>query len=187
MCAWKSVSRALLLYCSMRFYLFAHRRNSLAFRMLALALALWGGLMAVGQLRSPLLRGSRKRRAHARPAAADAARHRHGHGVVRERAQCCAGKCACLLHPGRRSAPASLRRRPGPQHDGCARPPDQSAAHSQGCHLHRRAMARSSAFGAARILAGIHPEAREDGCGRVHRANSPTAAAASSLSATCPR
>jgi diguanylate cyclase (GGDEF)-like protein len=44
---------ALLLYCSMRFYLFAHRRNSLAFRMLALALALWGGLMAVGQLVSP--------------------------------------------------------------------------------------------------------------------------------------
>ncbi len=31
----------LLLYCSMRFYLYAHRRNSLAFRMLALALALW--------------------------------------------------------------------------------------------------------------------------------------------------
>ncbi|HZS97804.1 MAG TPA: diguanylate cyclase [Terriglobales bacterium] len=44
---------ALLLYCSMRFYLFAHRRNSLAFRMLALALALWGGLMAVGQLVPP--------------------------------------------------------------------------------------------------------------------------------------
>jgi diguanylate cyclase (GGDEF)-like protein len=44
---------ALLLYCSLRFYLFAHRRNSLAFRMLALALALWGGLTAVGQLVSP--------------------------------------------------------------------------------------------------------------------------------------
>jgi diguanylate cyclase (GGDEF)-like protein len=43
----------LLLYCSLRFYLFAHQRNSLAFRMLALALALWGGLMAVGQLVSP--------------------------------------------------------------------------------------------------------------------------------------
>ena len=42
----------LLLYCSLRF-LFAHQRNSLAFRMLALALALWGGLMAVGQLVSP--------------------------------------------------------------------------------------------------------------------------------------
>src|SRR5580700_11811267 len=44
---------ALLLYCSLRFYLYAHQRNSLAFRMLALALALWGGLMAVGQLVSP--------------------------------------------------------------------------------------------------------------------------------------
>ena len=44
---------ALLLYCSMRFYLFAHQRNSLAFRMLAVALALWGGLMAVGKLVSP--------------------------------------------------------------------------------------------------------------------------------------
>src|SRR5258705_7194240 len=30
---------ALLLYCSMRFYLFAHQRNSLAFRMLAVGLA----------------------------------------------------------------------------------------------------------------------------------------------------
>jgi diguanylate cyclase (GGDEF)-like protein len=44
---------ALLLYCSLRFYLYAHQRNSLAFRMLALALALWGGLMGVGQLVSP--------------------------------------------------------------------------------------------------------------------------------------
>jgi len=44
---------ALLLYCSMRFYLFAHQRNSLAFRMLALSLALWGGLMAVGELVPP--------------------------------------------------------------------------------------------------------------------------------------
>src|SRR5438477_10675898 len=44
---------ALLLYCSLRFYLYAHQRSSLAFRMLALALALWGGLMAVGQLVSP--------------------------------------------------------------------------------------------------------------------------------------
>ena len=43
----------LLLYCSLRFYLYAHQRSSLAFRMLALALALWGGLMAVGQLVSP--------------------------------------------------------------------------------------------------------------------------------------
>src|SRR5579871_5925197 len=44
---------ALLLYCSLRFYLYAHQRSSIAFRMLALALALWGGLMAVGQLVSP--------------------------------------------------------------------------------------------------------------------------------------
>src|SRR6266550_1264328 len=43
----------LLLYCSFSFYRVAHHRNSLAFHMLALALALWGGLMAVGQLVSP--------------------------------------------------------------------------------------------------------------------------------------
>jgi len=44
----------LLLYCSFRFYYYAHQRNSLAFRMLALALALWAALMGLGQMRSPL-------------------------------------------------------------------------------------------------------------------------------------
>jgi diguanylate cyclase (GGDEF)-like protein len=43
----------LLLYCSFRFYFFAHHRNSLAFRMLALSLGLWAALMAQGQLLSP--------------------------------------------------------------------------------------------------------------------------------------
>ena len=42
-----------LLYCSLRFYVYAHQRNSLAFRMLALALGLWAALMGMGQLRSP--------------------------------------------------------------------------------------------------------------------------------------
>jgi diguanylate cyclase (GGDEF)-like protein len=42
-----------LLYCSFRFYLFAYQRNSLAFRMLALALGLWAALMGLGQLRPP--------------------------------------------------------------------------------------------------------------------------------------
>src|SRR6266850_7098448 len=44
----------LLLYCSFSFYRVAHHRNSLAFHMLALGLALWAALMALGQLRSPL-------------------------------------------------------------------------------------------------------------------------------------
>ncbi len=44
----------LLLYCSFTFYRIAHHRNSLAFHMLALGLALWAALMALGQLRSPL-------------------------------------------------------------------------------------------------------------------------------------
>src|SRR5437660_359431 len=44
---------ALLLYCSLRFYLYAHQRSSLAIRRLALALGRWGGRMAVGQLVSP--------------------------------------------------------------------------------------------------------------------------------------
>jgi diguanylate cyclase (GGDEF)-like protein len=44
---------ALLSYCSLTFYYFAHQRNSLAFRMLALSLGLWAALMALGQLRSP--------------------------------------------------------------------------------------------------------------------------------------
>jgi diguanylate cyclase (GGDEF)-like protein len=46
---------AILLYCSLNFYLYAHRRNSLAFRMLAISLALWAALMGVGQVRYPFL------------------------------------------------------------------------------------------------------------------------------------
>ena len=44
---------ALLLYCSLTFYYFAHQRNSVAFRMLALSLGLWAALMAQGQLLNP--------------------------------------------------------------------------------------------------------------------------------------
>src|SRR5258708_4261879 len=46
---------AILLYCSLHFYLSAHRRNSLAFRMLGISLALWAALMGVGQVRFPFL------------------------------------------------------------------------------------------------------------------------------------
>ena len=46
---------AILLYCSLRFYLYASRKNSLAFWMLAISLALWAALMGVGQVRYPFL------------------------------------------------------------------------------------------------------------------------------------
>jgi diguanylate cyclase (GGDEF)-like protein len=46
---------AILLYCSFLFYLYAHRRNSLAFRILGLSLALWAALMGAGQVRHPFL------------------------------------------------------------------------------------------------------------------------------------
>jgi hypothetical protein len=46
---------AVLLYSSFHFYLYAHRKNSLAFRMLALSLALWAALMGAGQVRYPFL------------------------------------------------------------------------------------------------------------------------------------
>src|SRR5713101_4702873 len=46
---------AILLYCSFHFYLYAHRKDSLAFRMLALSLALWAALMGAGQVRHPFL------------------------------------------------------------------------------------------------------------------------------------
>jgi diguanylate cyclase (GGDEF)-like protein len=39
----------LLLYCSFYFYRYAHRRNSLAFTLLAMSLALWSALMLFGQ------------------------------------------------------------------------------------------------------------------------------------------
>jgi len=46
---------ALLLYCSAYFYRNAHRRNSLAFTLLAVALALWAVLMVFGNLHDPLI------------------------------------------------------------------------------------------------------------------------------------
>jgi diguanylate cyclase (GGDEF)-like protein len=44
---------AVLLYCSFHFYFYSHRRNSIAFWMLAISLALWAALMGVGQFRQP--------------------------------------------------------------------------------------------------------------------------------------
>ena len=46
---------AVLLYCSLHFYFYSHRRNSLAFRLLGLSLAFWALLMGAGQLHSPFL------------------------------------------------------------------------------------------------------------------------------------
>ena len=46
---------AVLLYCSFHFYRYAFRKNSLAFRVLALSLMLWGALIGAGQLRQPYL------------------------------------------------------------------------------------------------------------------------------------
>src|SRR5579862_7496529 len=44
-----------LLYCSFYFYRHAHRRNSLAFKLLAVSLALWAVLMVFGELRNPFV------------------------------------------------------------------------------------------------------------------------------------
>jgi diguanylate cyclase (GGDEF)-like protein len=44
---------AILLYCSAIFYVNSYKRGSLAFQVLAISLALWAALMAVGQLQSP--------------------------------------------------------------------------------------------------------------------------------------
>jgi len=46
---------AILLYCSAVFLLNGHKRGSLAFQVLAFALALWGVLMGVGQLQNPAI------------------------------------------------------------------------------------------------------------------------------------
>jgi|HubBroStandDraft_6_1064221.scaffolds.fasta_scaffold02279_7 diguanylate cyclase (GGDEF)-like protein len=45
---------AVLLYCSAVFYVNGHRRGSLAFQVLAVALALWAVLMGIGQSQGPL-------------------------------------------------------------------------------------------------------------------------------------
>ena len=44
-----------LLYCSFYFYRHAHRKNSLAFTLLAVALALWAVLMIFGKLSNPFV------------------------------------------------------------------------------------------------------------------------------------
>jgi len=44
----------ILLYSSAVFYVNSHKRGSLAFQVLAISLALWAALMAVGQLQTPL-------------------------------------------------------------------------------------------------------------------------------------
>jgi diguanylate cyclase (GGDEF)-like protein len=50
---WLAVGLALvLLYCSAYFYRYARRKNSLAFKLLAMALALWAIPMAVGEFRN---------------------------------------------------------------------------------------------------------------------------------------
>ncbi len=46
---------ATLLYCSFHFYRYGFRRNSVAFRTLAFALALWAALMGAGQLSHPFV------------------------------------------------------------------------------------------------------------------------------------
>jgi diguanylate cyclase (GGDEF)-like protein len=46
---------AILLYSSAVFYVNGHKRGSLAFQVLAFALALWGVLMGVGQIQNPLM------------------------------------------------------------------------------------------------------------------------------------
>src|SRR5215469_14105541 len=46
---------AILLYCSLHFYFYSHRKNSLAFRFLAFSLALWALLMGAGQIHSPFV------------------------------------------------------------------------------------------------------------------------------------
>jgi len=45
---------AVLLYCSFYFYKFGHRRNSVAFTLLAVSLALWAVLIAFGQFHGPV-------------------------------------------------------------------------------------------------------------------------------------
>jgi diguanylate cyclase (GGDEF)-like protein len=45
----------ILLYCSSYFYAYAYRKNSLAFRLLGVSLAIWAVLMAAGQLPNTLV------------------------------------------------------------------------------------------------------------------------------------
>ncbi|MFZ0478571.1 MAG: diguanylate cyclase [Terriglobales bacterium] len=46
---------AVLIYASFHYYRYGFRRDSIAFRMLAFSLALWGALMGAGQFREPFL------------------------------------------------------------------------------------------------------------------------------------
>jgi diguanylate cyclase (GGDEF)-like protein len=54
---WLEVGLALvLLYCSAYFYRYAQRKNSLAFKLLAMALALWAIPMAIGEFRNSYMK-----------------------------------------------------------------------------------------------------------------------------------
>ena len=132
----------LLLYCSMRFYLFAHRRNSLAFRMLALALALWGGLMAVGQLVSPYseVLGNAGHMLGPLPQmllgiAMVMVLFENERNAVQENA-------LALLHPGRGSPAAAVREDLVPSMQSLLDRLVDPSAHGPRAHLHRGAMAR---------------------------------------------
>ena len=46
---------AILLYCSFHFYRYAYQKGSLAFRLLAVSLALWAVLMGSGEFQNPFL------------------------------------------------------------------------------------------------------------------------------------
>jgi hypothetical protein len=45
---------AVLLYCSAAFYLHAHKKGSISFKLLAISLALWAVLLAIDSVHQPL-------------------------------------------------------------------------------------------------------------------------------------
>ena len=87
---------------------------------------------------------------------ADAVGHRHGDGIVRERAQCGSGKRFGAFHPGRGSGPRAGCEGTGTQygqHFGAA---GGASAHTARHHLHLSAVAQGAALGATWIFLRFH-------------------------------
>jgi len=144
---------AVLFYCSLHFYLYAHRRNSLAFRLLAFSLALWAALMGVGQVRFPFFDVLGQSVDFLGPipqmllAIAMVM-------VLAENQRNAVQEMRSRFRLSGRPSPPAVRPRPCAEHAELPRPAGSAAADASSHRVYFGAVARHAALGTK----GIHPE-----------------------------
>src|SRR3984893_3857179 len=163
---------AVLLYSSAVFYINGHKRGSLAFQVLAVSLALWGALMAVGQLRNPWVEafGSASRLFGPAPQmllgiAMVMVLFEMERNAVQESTLALSTLGA---DPRQLFLAGDLVPSMEPAHDWRTPPADASSAHAAGRDLHRRPLARPLAVGPAWFLSGVPASSGEKRGRRVH-------------------